>query len=319
MKTTIQITKDYSGQRIDRLLLKYYKDLPRNLLYKLFRKKDIKINKKTTHAEYMLQNGDILDIHHNGDLESKLKAPQIIAPVEPVAIESKVETEKSLSSHPSSSKLEILYEDQHIIVVNKPRGISVQKSTSKSRCMNNIIQRYLRDHQTAVYNPSFLHRLDRDTSGCLLGAKTAAAARQYSEYIREHQIQKSYVALVDNRRQILDHTMGKKWREINGYITPNGKFSVFSFRSTSPESQESRMEYKVINSTDTRARLIIKLHTGRKHQIRATLKFIGCPIVGDRWYNGPRESHLHLHASSLMMPSMRRPGEEIAVKGICPF
>ena len=194
--------------------------------------------------------------------------------------------------------LQVLYEDNHLIAVYKPAGVLVQADDTKAPTLMDEVKYYLKQkyHKTGKVFLGLLHRLDRNVQGIILFAKTSKGASRLSEQFREHSVEKIYHAVVKGKparqRDILVHYLSKD-KDAN-------RTTVFGLQTTA--TQRAELSYEVVKSNKKHSLLKIKLGTGRSHQIRAQLAFIGCPIVGDVKY-GSKETlpdhELALAATSL--------------------
>lgn len=213
--------------------------------------------------------------------------------------------------------IDVLFEDNHLLVVNKRVGELVQPDPSGEPALEQAAAEYLR----VKYNKpgkAFLgvvHRLDRPVSGAVLFAKTSKALVRLNKQLHDKQFSKIYWAIVEHRP---DQDAG----ELNGYITRNAKVnkSFVSEKPTSAESKQAILRYKLIGSSDRYFLLEVELLTGRHHQIRAQLAHIGCPIKGDLKYGAKRSNDdggISLHARKLtfMHPVS---GEQVSVTAPVP-
>lgn len=186
----------------------------------------------------------------------------------------------------NGSQLEILYEDNHLIAVNKPAGMLVQPDTTGDMALENIIKEYIRvkyEKPGEVFL-GVTHRIDRPVSGLVLFAKTGKALTRINDMFKSGKIKKSYWAIVKNRPE-----------------TDNGTLEHYIFRDTKrnvsrasdkevPHSKKAILSYSRISSSDNYHLLEVDLKTGRHHQIRCQLAKIGCPIKGDLKYGFPRSN-----------------------------
>ena len=197
-----------------------------------------------------------------------------------------------------NSDLQILYEDNHLLAVYKPAGILVQGDRSGEVCLMDEVKEYLKNKYQKTGNVflGLIHRLDRNVSGIVLFAKTSKGASRLSEQFREHSVEKIYHAVVvgkpKQQRQILQHWLVKDENK--------NKTTVYDKQVAG--SAPAVLEYEVVKSNGKYSLVKIKLGTGRSHQIRAQLAFIGFPLVGDIKYGAPEvllNQEVALSATSL--------------------
>ncbi len=184
---------------------------------------------------------------------------------------------------PQNQKLdvEILFENKDLIIINKPAGIPVQGGTGVKLSIDNVFPDY-----------KLVHRLDKDTSGVLILAKNVKTAAKMMEYFKQKQILKTYLAVV----------VGVPLKK-EGVINTKLMFSGEKVLVSKTEGQAAETHYKILDSLDDKLALVeVNPKTGRKHQIRAHMNYLGCPILGDGKYGGKaafitkNKEKLHLHA-----------------------
>ena len=182
--------------------------------------------------------------------------------------------------------LKILYEDNHIIVVVKPAGIPVQQDKTSDLDMLTIIKTYLKEKYNKPGNVylGLVHRLDRMVGGVMVFAKTSKAASRISEYIRQKNVKKRYLAIVNGKMDVTGKT-----EELKNYLIKNERLNMSRVVDKSVKgSKESILEYKVLKNFKYNNReyslVDIDLHTGRHHQIRVQFANIGHPLYGDIKY-----------------------------------
>lgn len=179
---------------------------------------------------------------------------------------------------------DILYEDNHLLVVNKHCGDLVQPDPSGDSALEGQIKAYLkaRDGKPGEVFLGVVHRIDRPVSGAVLFAKTSKALARLNEMIREGRIRKIYWALTESRPQA-------EQGELHHYIFRDGRTNRSkAFDAPRPEAKEARLNFRLIGAGTRYTLLEIELLTGRHHQIRAQLSKIGCPIRGDLKYGARR-------------------------------
>ena len=197
--------------------------------------------------------------------------------------------------------MEVLYEDNHLIVVNKWPGEIVQGDKTGDEPLSETVKRYLKDKYAKPGNVylGVVHRLDRPVSGCVLFAKTSKALPRLNKLFSTHeQVQKTYLAIVCARPH-QDSGTPTHW------ITRNEKANTSkAYPKEIPGSKKAILTYKLLGASERYFLLEVHLHTGRHHQIRCQLAAIGCPIKGDLKYGAPRsnpDGSICLHAYNLIL------------------
>lgn len=195
-------------------------------------------------------------------------------------------------------QLEILFEDNHLLIVNKPSGMPTQGDRSKDKSLLDIAKEYIKSKYNKPGNVylGLPHRLDRPTSGIVVLAKTSKALERLTKMFKNHQITKIYWAVVDKMPQ-----------QISGSLThyiyrDTKKNKSFAFDTERKDTKIAKLNYKVIANSDKYFLLEIELLTGRHHQIRAQLAKIGCHIKGDLKYGAKRSNKqggIYLHSRKI--------------------
>ncbi len=190
-----------------------------------------------------------------------------------------------------SDNLKILYEDNHLIAVFKPAGILVQADSSGRESLMNLVKTFLknRDQKSGNVFLGLLHRLDKNVSGIVLLAKTSKGASRLSEQFRNHTIVKKYTAILEGDILAMQKVKVNELREVKLWLSKNEKTlktAVFSDELTGAQQRAklSVLRYGCQKVENNRSLVSVWLETGRFHQIRATMAFLGCPIVGDKKY-----------------------------------
>ncbi len=261
-----QIKKNDAGQRLDKFLIKAVKGLPISLMYKYIRTKKIKVNRARTEQKYVLQEGDIVQLFIKDEFfDSPEKDNSALANIKP--------------------KLTIVYEDENIILCNKRPGVLVHEDDEgKDNTLIMHIKAYL--YQKGEYDPeneqsfapALCNRIDRNTGGIVIGAKNAEALRVMNEKIKNDEISKFYYCVVHGK-------MPKKADTLTGFLLKDSdKNQVRIFDKQVKGSKNIITKYKVVSEKNGMSLLEIELVTGRTHQIRAHMSYIGHPLLGDGKY-----------------------------------
>lgn len=200
--------------------------------------------------------------------------------------------------HSTKDNLQVLFEDNHIIVVNKRVGDIVQGDKTGDKPLSEVVKEFLKEkyNKPGEVFLGVVHRLDRPTSGIVLFAKTSKALTRLNELFKIRETQKIYWALVKNKPE-------KPQATLTHYLRRNPKNNTSKAHSKEvPDSKKATLDYKIIKSLDNYYLLEIELHTGRHHQIRSQLSAIGSPIKGDLKYGFDRsnpDGGINLHARKL--------------------
>ena len=261
-----QIKKNDAGQRLDKFLTKAVKGLPISLMYKYIRTKKIKVNRARTEQKYVLQEGDIVQLFIKDEFfDSPEKDNSALGSIMP--------------------KLTIVYEDENIILCNKRPGVLVHEDDEgKDNTLIMHIKAYL--YQKGEYDPdneqsftpALCNRIDRNTGGIVIGAKNAEALRVMNEKIKNDEISKFYYCVVHGK-------MPKKSDTLTGFLLKDSdKNQVKIFDKQVKGSKNIITKYKVVSEKNGMSLLEIELVTGRTHQIRAHMSYIGHPLLGDGKY-----------------------------------
>lgn len=250
----VEVDAEYAGQRIDNFLLARLKGVPRSLIYRILRKGEVRVNKGRIKPEYRIKLGDVVRI-------PPVKLPAAQEPPTPArAVLDTVEQG-------------ILYEDDRLLVLNKPSGLAVHGGSGIRYGAIEAI-RILRPKAKRL---ELVHRLDRDTSGCLLITKRGSSLRSLHEQFRDNRVQKIYLALVKGRWQ------GGK-RTIDAPLKKNIRQSGERMVKVDREGKEAISIFTPLAVTDTASLMQVELKTGRTHQIRVHAQHVDHQLAGDEKY-----------------------------------
>ncbi|MEZ9762643.1 23S rRNA pseudouridine(955/2504/2580) synthase RluC [Vibrio splendidus] len=281
----VDIDEDMAGQRIDNFLRNQLKNIPKSMIYRIVRKGEVRVNKKRIKAEYKLKAGDLVRIP-------------------PVTIEEKTEENVPSTKLNKVSELEqcIIYEDDHMLILNKPSGTAVHGGSGLKFGAIEAL-RALRPDARFL---ELVHRIDRDTSGILLVAKKRSALRHLQAQFREKTVQKYYFALV----------MGEWKNSCKVVNAPLLKNEVNSIVRVNPNGKASETRFKVLEKFQDATLVLASPITGRTHQIRVHAQYTGHPIAWDDRYGDRRFdaytgkvglNRLFLHAANI---KFTHPGSE---------
>jgi len=195
--------------------------------------------------------------------------------------------------------IEVIYEDNHLIVVNKKSGDIVQGDKTGDKPLSEVVKEFIKEkyNKPGEVFLGVVHRLDRPTTGIVVFARTSKALTRLNELFSNRETQKTYWAIVKNKPE-------KEQDTLVHFLKRNEKNNTSKAHLKEvPESKKASLDYKIIKTLDNYFALEINLHTGRHHQIRAQLAAIGCPIKGDLKYGFDRsnpDGGIHLHARKLV-------------------
>ena len=298
---TITAGKNEEGQRLTRVLSKYLRTAPDSFLYRMLRKKNIVLNGQKATGKEILQAGDEIRIYMSEDTVLKFGGP---------VLDLSAEHDDEPDTGTALSDEIIIYEDDQLIVVNKPAGMLSQKSTGSDRSLIDQIIAHMKstgeltDSQMVTFRPGLVSRLDRNTSGITVAGKTLASLRILNEMTKRHVFRKYYLALVEGR--MTEPLL------LEGYWTKDKRRNkaVISKRPSEGASSVRTAVFPLSCGTDVLSDKIascvrIELLTGKGHQIRAHLASAGHPLIGDVKYGAKcsafRNGHM-LHAFELVFP-----------------
>jgi len=277
-----EIDADLAGQRIDNYLRTKLKGAPKTLIYRILRKGEVRVNKKRIKPDYRLQDGDLVR-------------------VPPIRLSDEKQQAKASDNLLQLIEQSIIYEDNDLMVLNKPSGLAVHGGSGISL---GLIETARQMRPNAKFL-ELVHRLDRDTSGCIMIAKKRSALRFLHEALRSKKITKIYQALVDGK-------WSARKTKVDAPLQKNELKSGERIVKAHPMGKPSLTEFKVIQRFNNIATLVeARPITGRTHQIRVHSQFAGHPIIGDDKYGTDETNNemkqfglkrLFLHAVELRIP-----------------
>ncbi len=275
----LKVGKNDSGQRVDRFLRKYLSKAPRGFIYKMLRKKNIELNNKRVKPEKVLREGDRIQLYLADETIKKF-----------VGEKEKIK---------SSMELNIIYEDENILLINKPKGVLSHSANNDD--VDNIVDSMIHylikkgdynPEKEKTFTPAICNRLDRNTSGIIIGAKNYSALKDINEATRYGNIKKYYKCMV----------IGKLNKEIQlrNYLVKDKVDNKVTIVKEKIEGAKEIYTYiKPLKAGEDYSLLEIDLITGRTHQIRAHLASIGYPIIGDIKYGNENTNYYFKEKYSL--------------------
>lgn len=262
---TITIGTNDAGQRLDKFLSKSFPNLPKSMLYKSIRKKDIKCNGKRCEISTHLQIGDVLTLYLKDEFFQK--------------------EEKAYDFLKAPTKLNIVYEDDNLMLLDKKPGLIVHPDENYHfDSLIARIQHYLYDKgeyapaNEASFAPALINRIDRNTGGIVMAAKNAETLRIMNEKVKKRELDKLYLCVVHGK-------MPKKEDTLEGHLEKNeSQNRVYISKKANERTKSILTRYRVVEEKTAYSLLEIELLTGRTHQIRAHMASIRHPLAGDGKY-----------------------------------
>jgi 23S rRNA pseudouridine955/2504/2580 synthase len=289
------VQQNEAGQRFDKLLAKILNKAPKSFIYKMLRKKNITLNGRKADGSEKLAVQDEIKLFLSDETFA--------------AFSEEVQTTTV------DYELDVIYEDTHILIVNKPLGILSQKAEKEDVSMVEHITSYLlatnqlSKEQLISFKPAVCNRLDRNTGGILIAGKSLTGLQEMARLLKDRSLEKYYLCIVKGRVE--------KKERIEGYLSKDEQKNQVTVHSTQMDySEYICTDYEPVAYAQHKFTLLrVKLITGKSHQIRAHLASIGHPIVGDYKYGDQKTNHYFklnyeltsqlLHSYQIMFPQLQ--------------
>lgn len=289
----IIIKDNEAGQRLDKMLAKYLNEAPKSFLYKMLRKKNITLNGKKAAGNEKLVSGDEVKLFLSDETIARFSS--------------------SLVQY-TKEKLDILYEDENILLINKPAGMLSQKAVDSDESVVEHLITYLltsgqlSEQDLKTFKPSVCNRLDRNTSGMIAAGKSLKGLQELSRLFKDRTLGKYYLCLAAGN--ITEPS------RIQGYLAKDEKTNQVTVRTVkSGDADPIETEYRPLKTDGDVTLLEVHLITGKTHQIRAHLASVGHPVIGDYKYGNRNVNdsyrkaygleHQLLHAYRLVFPELK--------------
>ena len=303
----IIINGNEAGQRFDKYLKKYLSEAPGSFIYKMLRKKNIVLNGKKADGTEKLNVGDSVKLFFSDETIQKFSAP--------------VKNEKK-EMHLPKLELDIVYEDDNVLFINKPSGLLSQKAENKDVSVIEYITDYLlkteqiTQEELKTFHPAVCNRLDRNTSGLITAGKSLAGLQILSELFKERTLKKYYLCIVKGKIDRPQH--------ISGFLKKDEKTNKVTVLKQAKGKDVLPIETEYLPIAWNAEMTLLKVHliTGRTHQIRAHLASTGHPLLGDYKYGKKAWNDQYnknykiedqvLHAYELELPGMKKPLDNLS-------
>ncbi|MES9971811.1 MAG: 23S rRNA pseudouridine(955/2504/2580) synthase RluC [Candidatus Thiodiazotropha sp.] len=264
----VEVDSEYAGQRIDNFLMRHLKGVPKSYIYRILRKGEVRVNKGRVKAPYKIQAGDLVRIP-------------------PVRSERSGTPPRPSEQLRATLEQAVVYEDERLLVLNKPSGMAVHGGSGVSGGVIEAL-RAIRPNERHL---ELVHRLDRETSGCLLISKRRSSLRILHELMRENRVDKRYLAL-------LAGSWRKGTRVVDMPLQKNTLQGGERVVRVDAEGKPAETRYKRLQRFKEATLVEVTLITGRTHQIRVHSAWLGSPVLGDSKY-GEADANKHFREMGL--------------------
>ena len=289
----LRIGPNEAGQRLDKYLHKALPAAPNSLLYQQLRKKNLTLNKKKAEGKEILKEGDVIQCFFSQETFEKFLGRS--------ALSDRIQAYRN--AYQKLRGIEILYEDENFLFLNKPVGVLSQKAAAQDLSINEWLIGYLlgngkiKEPELETFSPSVCNRLDRNTSGIVLCGKSLIGLQALSALLKERGMEKYYHCICKGRI--------REEKTIEGFLIKDEKENrVMILKEAAAGASPILTRYVPLEASQNHTLLEVELITGKTHQIRAHLSSMGHPILGDSKYGGAvseREKHLGIQAKSQLL------------------
>ena len=296
------VKKNDANQRLDKFLLKKFKTMPKKMAYMYIRKKCVKVNGKKATPEVMLKENDLLTFYIKDEFFDNIQ-------------------EENYEFLKAPKNLKIIYEDENIILLDKKPGVIVHQDKSYHfDCLLLRLQHYLYDNgeynpkEENCFAPALVNRIDRNTGGIVIGAKNAESLRILNQKMKDRELHKFYLCLLINKPK-------KDNAILSDYLIKNEKTNkVTVLRNEKQGAKKILTKYSVLETNNNLTLCEVELLTGRTHQIRCHMSYLGYPLAGDDLYGGSLEhiSRQALHCSKVIFTHPIS-NEKVVLQSNLPF
>lgn len=311
------IGNNEAGQRFDKYLKKILKEAPDSFIYKMLRKKNIVLNGKKCTGNEKLEKQDIVKIFLADDTFEKFSGQKINVDSQEKQELSEEFIRQYKKAYQGIKDISVVYEDENILVLNKPAGVLSQKAAPNDVSLNEWLLGYLLDKEVisaaslSTFKPSICNRLDRNTSGMVVCGKSLAGSQYMSRIIKEKTLEKYYHCIIPGSVALQERLACYLYKD-----NASNKVTIYQTLDEIPAKKQEKAEYidtefHTLQADDKHSLIEVQIFTGKTHQIRAHLASLGHPIIGDSKYGSATINKAYaskgvhsqlLHAYRLVFP-----------------
>ncbi len=308
-----------AGQRFDKYLKKILKEAPDSFIYKMIRKKNIVLNGKKCTGNEKLEKQDIVKFFLADETFEKFSGQKLHTDSDTQLKLSDELIRQYQKAYQTLRNISVIYEDDNILILNKPAGVLSQKAASGDLSLNEWLLGYLLEKDVvsatslSTFKPSICNRLDRNTSGMVVCGKSLAGSQYMSRIIKEKTLEKYYHCIVPGTVTLHERLTGYLYKD-----KASNKVTIYQTINEIPIKQKEKAEFidtefHTLQSNEKHSLIEVQIYTGKTHQIRAHLASLNHPIIGDNKYGFTDSNHKYeeigvhsqlLHAYKLVFPEV---------------